>query len=437
VTEEPFRRSTEAIDLARSFGPMAAMHAALDSAGVGMPCGMVARFSNRDLAQVERAVAAAVARFPVLHRRLVWSSGRALLVPLDLWRPEHSRAQVISLAFTPDPEGPVWRYALTADGRDVWFTGLWAHSVADGRSMLHFLATTTAELDHRPASARAPQPARALPPTSMARWLPRFLVERHLPYVRLAPSARGGAGVASLTVPREEADVAVARARTECGGVAARLAAAASLAWCEQERGEGVGRVSLNLLISRDARTTYGGFGFGAGSLLMPVEIERGAEMAGVGRRIFARQRAMMAQGWDEHFERFLGDDATRHRWFAALEARGASAPTVSVSWKGDHHDLGGRVEDVACFAVSRVAHVSAHRDAGGLSISVTSRQTSDSREALLTRIADLFAGAGARRIRTLRGLVVGDTAPAAADAGAGGRRPVTARVDIATPAAG
>ena len=51
---------------------MSAMHAAMDRLGTGMPCGLVARFAGKTIAEVEAAIEAACQRFPVLQRRLVW-----------------------------------------------------------------------------------------------------------------------------------------------------------------------------------------------------------------------------------------------------------------------------------------------------------------------------------------------------------------------------
>jgi ubiquinone biosynthesis protein Coq4 len=407
VIEDTSHGSDGAVDLADTFGPMAAMHAALDRVGAGMPCGVIARFRGAALADVDAAVGAAAARFPVLRSRLAWRSSRPALVPVEAWRPSLCRAGSVSLSFRPDEEGPLWRYALKVEGEDVWLSAVWAHGAADGRSMLHFLGVVAAALDGRGRPARISQRHLTAVPISMARWLPRFVVERHLPYVGLASGPPGAPDVAWLSVPRPLADEALARARDACGGVAAWLAAAACLAFCEQQRGMPDGRVSLNLLISRDDLASFGGFGFAVGSLLMPVRLKPRADVPSIARRILARQRVMMAQGWDDRFQQFLGRDPARRHWFASLEAAGAGAPTVSVSWKGEYPDLGEEqgVSDVACFAASRVAHVSAHMDAGGLSISVASRQSPAAREALLRRVAGLMAASGAEPVRTLGGL--------------------------------
>ena len=108
-------------------------------------------------------------------------------------------------------------------------------------------------------------------------------------------------------------------------------------------------------------------------------------------RYIFKRLKQMTDQGWDENFERFLGTSSRRHLRFAALSARGMSAPIINVSWKGPNWQVGAMdgIRDLACFAVSPVAHISGHIDRNGLSVSITSRQSASAREGLLLRIVD------------------------------------------------
>lgn len=384
---------------------MSAMHATLDRAGVGMPCGIVARFRGRTAAEVEAGVAAAAARFPLLRSRLAWVGSRPALLPVEDWRPDDSAEQSISLAFKPAPERPLWRYALQGDGDDVWLTAVWAHAIADGRSMLHFLDAVTAAVQDRPPPTRAPESRRPKAAASFAIWLVGFLVERHLPYARLRASAQPTPGVSWLTLPPCSARESLGRARAGTVGFGAWLAAAVCIAFCEH-RGSPAGRISLNVLASRGDMAPFGGFGFAAGSLLMPVKLTPDLGLETVARRIAARQRVMLAQGWDHNLQRFIGSGPLRRGVFAALEARGLSAPTVSVSWKGVYPDLGvGGVSDIACFAGSSVAHVSAHMDANGLSISVASRLSTADREDVLKRIAVLIDGGFAGSILSLHDL--------------------------------
>ena len=174
------------LDLARTFGPMSAMHAALDQAGAGMPCGLVARFSGRTAGEVQAAIEAAVALFPVLQRRLAQVDSRPALVADKTWSPRDAAASQISLTFSADPNSSPWRYALHGEDGDVWLTAVWAHAVADGRSMLHFLRTVSASMEGRDPPVRMAEPDRAKAARPMAAWLPRFLIERHLPYVKPA-----------------------------------------------------------------------------------------------------------------------------------------------------------------------------------------------------------------------------------------------------------
>jgi hypothetical protein len=127
-------------------------------------------------------------------------------------------------------------------------------------------------------------------------------------------------------------------------------------------------------------------------------------DMNAAARHIFCRQSAMLARGWDGNLERFLGLHPLRHRLFAALDARGMGSPSINVSWKGVYPDLGaaGSVRDVACFAASGAVHVSAHVDANGMSLSVTSKLSREAREDLLQRIVGLLGAAPAERILSL-----------------------------------
>src|SRR5262249_26665499 len=133
--------SDAASTITRLFGPLASMHAALDKMGAGTPCALVARFEGRSVAEVERAITAARARFPVLQASLLWRNSTASLIPIQPAVPgEHADLEPL-LSFSPGADGGVWRYRLSQDGRDVWLKAAWAHAVADGLSMLRFLRT--------------------------------------------------------------------------------------------------------------------------------------------------------------------------------------------------------------------------------------------------------------------------------------------------------
>ena len=71
------------LDLANVFGPMSAMHAAMDKLGVGMPCGLIARFQGRGVAEVAAAIAEATRHFPLLGLRLAWVDHRPVLGMAD------------------------------------------------------------------------------------------------------------------------------------------------------------------------------------------------------------------------------------------------------------------------------------------------------------------------------------------------------------------
>jgi hypothetical protein len=394
------------LDLIKTFGPMSAMHAAMDRRGVGMPCGLVARLQRRTIAEVEAAVATARRRFPVLERRIAWLGSRPMLVAVETSRRAQARASEISLAFKSDPVGPLWCYGVFQDGEDAWLMAIWVHAAADGHSMLRFVETISAALNDRPAPHFQDQPNRRTRRRSMARWLVRFLIERHLRYVRPREDGDHPPGVAWLTIPSDRGAWLLERARAECGSFAAWLAGAACMAFCEQQQGMLAGRVSLNLPILRNNREQGGGFGFGIGSLLMPVTLDARAALPLVARRIFERQSVMMDEGWDENFERFLGNSSRRHLRFAGLHALGMSAPTLSVSWKGVHSELGGEdgIRDLACFAVSPVTHVSAHIDRNGLSVSLASSQSAEARENLLRRLTVRLGGGAVERVLTFDG---------------------------------
>lgn len=307
---------------------------------------------------------------------------------------DKARASAISLLFKSDEDRPLWRYHLMQDGGDVWMNAVWAHAAADGLSMLRFLQTVVAALTGCSVpffSGPGPHHIRRQP---MLLWFIRFVAEHYLQYVRLAEEGLHPPGVAWLTIPVAQGISLRETARAECGSFAAWLAAAVAKAFCEQQ-GVSSGRVLLNLPNLRDNLNRVGGFGFGVGSLLIPVKIAEGASLISVGRRVAKRLKEMTSRGWDQNFDRFLGKDPARHLRFATLHARGQSAPIISISWKGADWPIGAEdgIRDLACFAASPVAHVSAHIDRNGLSLSVASRQSAAEREELLRRVADRLGG--------------------------------------------
>jgi hypothetical protein len=400
--------SNEKLDLLQMFGPVASMHAALETLDVGMPCGVVARFRDRTVIEIENAIEAACRHFPILERRIEWENGRPVLVRTDLTF-RQARSTEISLGFQSNRSGPLWRYCLIADAGDVWLCAIWAHAAADGTSMLRLLETIGSTLGGKAAllcsPSRGPDRPRRI---GMVRWVPRFLAEQYLPYVRPLNTGSAHPGVSWLTIPIACSNSLLENARSECGSIAAWLAGAVCLAFCEQH-GTRAGRVLVNLPILRDDLQRLGGFGCGVGTMLIPVKIKPNWTLASVARCIEGRLKTMIAQGWDINFDRFLGNNPRRHLRFATACARGRATPVVSISWKGMAWQLGGEegIHDVACFAMSPLAHVSAHLDQNGLSLSVASSHPAVQRDKLLLRIAQWLGDTATRDVRTFDGRVL------------------------------
>lgn len=400
-----------ALDLIDTFGPLSGMHAAMHRLGYGMPCGLIARFAGRTAEEVEAAIALARPRFPILQHRLDWIGGRPVLIPLE---PAQRQVRAHNLSMTFKSGDPLWRYQIKQDGDDAWMSALWAHAAADGASMLHFAETVAATASARTVPSRQPLPPRAVRQRPMAGWLARFLVEQQLPYVR--PSrVKHKPGIAWLTIAPELGVALVAEARARYGGFAAWLAASTCQAFCEQYEQSG-GRVLLSVPLLRDSLERAGGFGFGIGSLLMPVRISPHQRLTCVAERIAGRLDAMIASGWDKNFDRFIGTKPQRHSRFAALQGGGNAAPIVSVSWKRADWQIGGNdgVRDVACFAASPIVHISGHLDRNGLSLSIASRQSPAAREELLHRIVTRLGVDVPQRILAFDGRAIVDTAPMA-----------------------
>lgn len=369
---EAAEKPARIVDILDRFGPLASMHAALDAAGIGTPCGLVGFFPERTVAELQSAIAVARRRFPVLQTRLAWSRGRPVLLPHD-----------------PDLAGGLWEHRLTTAPDGVWFHGCWRHAAADGRSMLRFLqavgavlgdsASNVAELKGQARGQLQPMPG----------WLCGFAADRQRSYVRMTQADPAAPyGVSWLVTTATDCDRLLNAATEGGGGFLGPLAAAAVSAYCEQQVGSRGGLVSLNVPIARDDHPALGGFGFGVGSLLMPVRVRPGGG-AELSREISERTRRMSDRGFDRDLDRFLGRDPRRHRLFGAIRARSAPDPAVVVSWKG-RHELGGggSVSRTACFAGAPTLHVSAHADRTGLSISVGSRQSAAARGELLQSLA-------------------------------------------------
>ena len=143
--------------------------------------------------------------------------------------------------------------------------------------------------------------------------------------------------------------------------------------------------------------------------MLIPVKIKPNWTLASVARCIEGRLKTMIAQGWDINFDRFLGNNPRRHLRFATACVRGRATPVISISWKGMAWQLGGEegIHDVACFAMSPLAHVSAHLDQNGLSLSVASSHPAVRRDKLLLRIDQWLGDTETRNVHTFDGRVL------------------------------
>jgi hypothetical protein len=380
------------------------MHATMAARGIGMPCGVVARFQQTGRDRVEDAIEKAKQRFPLMNRRVGWVNRRPVLVTAD--GSDRTKDSAIRSLF--DLGCSFWRYRILQYGPDCWLTAIWPHAMADGPSMLRFLETMGATLANQPLFDFRYRSHRQAHRQAMVGWMMRFLIDQQLRYLR--PSQCSFLpGVAWLTLPRDQSMRLIERSQIERASVAAWLAAAACMAFAEQER-VAKGRVLLNVQLQRGSLEHIGGFGFGAGSLLMPVKINVGFVLPTLARRIFDRLNLMIDRGWNDNFERFLGQSPRRHNWLAALHAWSQPAPIVSVSWKGGDWQLGDqdRIRDVACFAVSPTAHISAHIDRAGMSLSITSRQSAGARQDLLRRLVGRLGGNNAECILTFDGYDVG-----------------------------
>jgi hypothetical protein len=391
------------LDICRTFGPLASMHAALDQAGIGMSCGIVARFPDRSPAEVADAIARVRQRLPILDTNLAWIDGRPTLVFDGEARNRHDTGVAPLLATPNDHEGSSWRYRLIEDGRDSWLHAVWRHAAADGLSMLGVAEAIAADMAGRdPVPIRRPLCA-ASSPRSFARWLPRFLFEQQRTYVS-ATDPKSLAQTSWIVTDGEDRDAVLARAASLDVGMAAWLGASVAAAFAAQQ-GRPRGTVLLNIPIARRTLAETGGFGFGVGSIRLPTRTRRDSDAVAV--RLAARLRRAVDLGWDRNLERLLGPNPSRHRRFARLQAGQRADPNVTVSWKGVQPTLCGQADlrDMACFAGAPTLHVSAHADATGLSLSVTSPASSERRHALLEEIADRLGCRGPRTIRNVEAI--------------------------------
>ena len=252
--------------------------------------------------------------------------------------------------------------------------------------MLRLLETIVAKLRDDPvlqgeSSERIPSRQR-----SISSWVCSFLFEQCFRYVRASNDSSHAPGVAWLTIPTGFASQILDEAMKGCGSFAAWLGAAAGIAFHEQQKSSRP-NVMLNYPIQRNNLEAYGGFGFGAGSLLMPARVD--SRIQQVATKVSKRIKSMIDEGWDINFDRFIGSNPKRHLRLASLHARGVSTPMLNISWKGSGWQVGGpdEIRDVACFALSSMIHVSGHIDRNGMSLSLASRQSPSARDHLLRSI--------------------------------------------------
>lgn len=393
----------DTLDVVAAVGPLAAMHAALDREGVGLPCGVTALFEGCDAAELEQAVALAAQQFPILRMRLEWLDGRPVLRPTDACAAAGGTAGGI-LAYAADGANSSWRYEIRACAQGSWFTAIFAHAIADGLSMLRLLSAIAAAVRGQAVPAFFAQPRPPLRRMPKWLWYIGFFVNQTRRYERLGAKERAAApGVAWVNLGPGARDALLAQARAQKCGMAALLAAAAATCFCTRPERRGC-RVHLNIPISRGISGRFADFNSDARSLLLPVKVRPGESVPALARRIAGRTAEMTAQGWDFHFFDFLGPDPARHLRFAKVEARLGLDPFITVSWKGMWDLFGGEdgVRHAACFGVAPVLHVSAHADASGLSVSLTSWQVPGARVGLLRQMLEVMRVEGVAEVREI-----------------------------------
>jgi hypothetical protein len=366
---------------------MASMHAALDWLGIGLACGMMALFEGCDAARLEQALAAVRHDFPILQMRLAWRDGRPVLHPAAA---DAAAGDIASLEFSGAGTA-AWRYEIKACPQGCWFKAVFAHAVADGLSMLRLLSALGAAVQGGGMPMFLARPAAPLRRMPKWLWTARFLRNQIRQYERLTAGERAAMpGVAWVNLGAGARDALLDQARAQETGMAALLAAAAASSFCERpERRAARRTVHLNIPIARGVAGRFALFNADARSLLLPVRVRAAESVPALARRISRRVATMVAQGWDFHFADFLGPDPARHMQFAKIEARLGLDPFITVSWKGIWPQIGGTdgVRHAACFGLAPVLHVSAHADASGLSLSVTSWQMPAARAGLLRRM--------------------------------------------------
>lgn len=385
------------LDLIDTFGPMSGMHAAMAARGVGMPCGIIARFRETNGADLEAALKKAMQRFPILDRRISWLNGRArLLKEVSSQRKSSMQSSLFELSSTS------WRYQIRQSGKDTWLVALWPHAMADGPSMLLFFENIAAIITNQSVADVQQHQRRDVALQSMPVWLMRFLIDKSQRYLQPSDPTLPP-GVAWCTVQREHwLPFAESNHRAS---TAAWLGAAACMVLREQKCVT-KGKVLLNIQVQRGGLQHVGGFGFAAGSVLIPVTLSSKCSLPSLARSIFERLTSMTNQGWHENFERLLGTNPRRHRRFAWLDSQGLRGAIVSVSWK-DYRwatDCHNKITDVACFALSPTLHISGHLDRAGISLSVASKQPASERQFLLTRLVNLLSEEPPARILTFDG---------------------------------
>ena len=389
------------LDLIETFGPLSGMHAAMAAHGVGMPCGIVARFEETSRNDIAAAIEKTMQLFPILDRRISWANGRPILLSTDTTHRSTKDPTTESLF---DLNCTRWRHRVLQYGIDTWFIATWPHAMADGPSMLRFIETVAATIANQPRPSYRYREPRQIEQQPMAGWVMRFLIDQSRRYLRPSEQ-RLPPGVAWCTLQRGFSLQLIENSRGERSSAAAWLAAAACIALCEQKRVAN-GLVLLNIQVERGGLERLAGFGFAAGSLFIPVKIRRDRPLPALARSIFDRLSLMIDRGWDSNFDRFVGSSPRRHHWLAQLHARARHAPIVSVSWKGSHWELGrqDKIRDIACFALSPTLHISGHLDWTGMSLSVASRQSADNRRDLLRRIVHQACGKIPDRILDFNG---------------------------------
>lgn len=384
---------TTRVDVARRFGPLAAMHAALDAADCGMPCGFTVRLQKCSERTARARLQLALLQFPVLRMRLLSVEGRPTL-ERALASPVASET---SLSFKAFGAQSLWRCVLEPDGADTLVSAVFSHAAADGASMLRLVAVLQGAAD-------APEcpPARTATPPALLSWTPGFLFEEARPALALAPEALAPPGVSFVRAGPADRDAFLNAACADRLGGAPLLAAAASLAARTLSASPQRARIALNIPIARADLAEVGGFGFGVGSLLLRETLAGGDTLQPLALRLRGKIRRRADTGWDLGLERFLGEDPRRHRRFAAIRRAAPPDPTLNISWKGLVKDgeRPTRAQDLVCFAAAPTAHLSAHADADGFSLSLTAPRTPDLRAAFLEEVCGRLGLSRPREIR-------------------------------------